>query len=129
MLRKLLAPLSAAILLLGLAACAPAQATPGNGAPTVALAADTIVLDVRTPGEYAGGHLEGAVLLDLTGGDFAAALPGLDPDTEYVVYCRSGNRSGQAVSMMVQAGFPAVTDLGSMEAASAATGLDIVTND
>ena len=127
MLRKLLAPLAAAALLLTLAGCVTAPASADPVAPTVAVASDTIVLDVRTPGEYAGGHLEGAELLDLTGGDFATALPGLDPEAEYVVYCRSGNRSSQAVSMMVQAGFANVIDLGSMENAATATGLDIVT--
>lgn len=84
------------------------------------------MIDVRTPGEYAGGHLEGAVLLDLNSGAFAAAIPSLEPDAEYVVYCRSGNRSGQAVAMMEQAGFANVTDLGGVGDAAAATGLPIV---
>ncbi len=127
MLRKLLAPLAAAVLLLGLASCSTAQASFGDSAPAVTVSASTIVLDVRTPEEYASGHLEGAVLLNLNSGEFAEALPGLDPDAEYVVYCRSGSRSGQAVAMMEQRGMANVIDLGSMEAAAAATGLDIVT--
>lgn len=88
----------------------------------------TVVIDVRTPEEYDAGHLEGATLLDLNGGEFAAALPTLDPQAQYVVYCRSGNRSGQAVKMMEDAGFTSVTNLGSVEAASSSTGLPIVTD-
>ncbi len=88
----------------------------------------TVVIDVRTPEEYDAGHLEGATLLDLNGGEFAAALPTLDPQAQYVVYCRSGNRSGQAVKMMEDAGFTSVTNLGSVEEASSSTGLPIVTD-
>jgi phage shock protein E len=53
----------------------------GCSAPVepIELSAGTIIIDVRTPGEFAGGHLNGANLLDLTGGQFAAALPTLDP--------------------------------------------------
>lgn len=107
------------VLLMTLAACT----APSTAAVTVG--PDTIVLDVRTPQEHAEGHLEGAQLLDLSGGQFAAALPGLDPQAEYVVYCRSGNRSGQAVALMEEAGFANVTDLGSLEDAADATGVTI----
>ena len=84
------------------------------------------ILDVRTPEEYAAGHLEGAVLLDFNGGQFAAELPSLDPDAEYVVYCRSGNRAGQAVALMEKAGIGAATNAGSLEQAAKATGLSVV---
>lgn len=127
MLSKLLATIAAAVLLLGLTSCATAQASSDDGTPAVALAEDAILIDVRTPAEYAAGHLEGAVLLDLNGGEFASALPSLDLDAEYLVYCRSGSRSGQAVAMMEQAGIGSVTNLGPIEDAAAATGLAIVT--
>ena len=97
-----------------------------NAGASVVVTAETVIVDVRTPDEYADGHLEGAELLDLTGGDFAAALPSLDPNAEYVVYCRSGNRSGQAVAMMEDAGFTNVTNLGSLSEAAAATGITVV---
>ena len=128
MLRTLTAPLAAIMLLLGLASCATAPSTTSGSAPTVVVSADTIVLDVRTPSEYAAGHLKGAVLLDLNGGVFENTLPNLDADTEYVVYCRSGSRSGQAVAMMKQRGMSNVTDVGALEQAAAATGLPIVTD-
>ena len=75
---------------------------------------------------YDAGHLEGAKLLDLNSGEFEAALPSLDKAATYVVYCRSGNRSGQAVAMMEDAGFTDVTNLGSLGEAADATGLAIV---
>ena len=105
-------------LVLGLTGCAE-EAAPEFGE-------DAVILDVRTPEEYAAGHLEGAVLLDFNGGQFAAELPNLDPDAEYVVYCRSGNRAGQAVVLMEKAGIGAATNAGSLEQAAKATGLAVV---
>lgn len=127
MLRKLLTPLLAVALLVGAAGCST-TASAESSAPTVSVQEGTIVIDVRTPEEYAAGHLVGAILLDLNSGEFAEMLPSLDPNAEYLVYCRSGNRSGQAVAMMVHEGFVSVTNLGSVEAASIATGLPIVTD-
>ncbi|SDL65362.1 rhodanese-like domain-containing protein [Tessaracoccus oleiagri] len=116
--------IGAAIALITATAC---NSTPGAGrAATAELDEQSIVLDVRTPAEYAEGHLDGARLLDLTGGQFEASLPELDPDAEYFVYCRSGNRSSQAVAMMERAGFTDVTNLGSVQQAADATGLPIV---
>lgn len=60
----------------------------------------TVILDVRTPAEFAAGHLPGAVNLDVQSPDFAAQLPSLDPSATYAVYCRSGNRSQVAVDQM-----------------------------
>ena len=67
--------------------------------------ADLVVLDVRTPEEFSEGHLEGAVLVDFYDADFAEQLAALDPDVPYLVYCRSGNRSGQTLDIMQQLGF------------------------
>jgi len=84
------------------------------------------VVDVRTPAEYAGGHLDGAVNLDVSAADFATELAELDPSAEYVVYCQSGNRSSRAVAQMEQAGFTSVEDAGGISSAAAATGLAVV---
>lgn len=92
---------------------------------TVELTDDAVVIDVRTAEEYASAHLDSAVLLDVSNGDLEAALSDLDPDVPYFVHCRSGNRSAVAVAMMRDAGFTDVTDLGSLEQASEATGLPI----
>lgn len=86
----------------------------------------SIILDVRTPEEFAAGHLDGAVLVDIKDPSFDEKLTALDPAVPYVVYCRSGNRSAQAVERMKAAGFTDLTDLGSLENASSKTGIAIV---
>lgn len=122
--RLVVLPFVPAALALGLGGCtAAASSSPDS---SVAVGADAILLDVRTPEEYASGHLEGASMLDFNGGEVAEAVPSLDPDAEYFVYCRSGNRSGQAMALMQQAGIENVTNLGSLEQAAEATGLPIV---
>lgn len=72
---------------------------------------DLVILDVRTPEEFAEGHLEGAILLDFYEGDFADQLATLDPDVPYLLYCRSGNRSGQTAIIMSELGFTNVADV------------------
>lgn len=72
---------------------------------------DVVVLDVRTPEEYAAGHIDGAVLVDFQADDFAERIDALDRDTTYVLYCRSGNRSAQARALMADLGFRDVTDV------------------
>jgi rhodanese-related sulfurtransferase len=64
-----------------------------------------VILDVRTPGEFAEGYIEDARLIDFQGGSFETEIASLDKDVTYAVYCRSGNRSGQAVKIMQDAGF------------------------
>ena len=113
-------PFAALALLLGLTACG----SPASG--SVQVGPDATVPDVPTAAEHAAGQLEGAQQLDFNAGDVAAAIPSLDPDAEYLVYCRSGNRSGQAIALMEQAGFTDLTNLGSLEQAADATGLPIV---
>lgn len=61
-----------------------------------------VLLDVRQPEEHASAHLSGCTLVPL--GELEAALPSLDPDQEYLVYCKVGQRSAYAVGMMQQAG-------------------------
>ena len=78
----------------------------------VELAASGVtVIDVRTPEEHAEGHIEGAQLIDFYSDTFAEQIASLDPDDEYLVYCRSGNRSGQTIALMQQSGIDQVWDL------------------
>ncbi len=63
-----------------------------------------VVIDVRTPAEYAEGHLPDAVNIDVQGADFDAQVAQLDPEGEYAVYCRSGNRSRAAIEEMAADG-------------------------
>lgn len=101
-------------------------ASASTGAPSVTVPVGAIVLDVRTPAEFAAGHLEGAQNLDVESPSFADGLAELDPSASYLVYCQSGRRSGLAVEEMVAAGFTAVTDLGGIAQAAATTQLAIV---
>ena len=70
-----------------------------------------VTLDVRTPGEFAEGYIEGARLIDFQSGNFENEIATLDKNATYAVYCRSGNRSGQAVKVMQDAGFTNVFNM------------------
>lgn len=86
--------------------------SPEDAAATIADGPDDLViLDVRTPEEFSEGHIDGAVMLDFYRDDFADELAKLDPDVPYVLYCRSGNRSGQTLAMMDTLGFAEVDDV------------------
>ena len=102
----------------------------GIVAPAVAaeLAADpsVTVIDVRTPDEFAEGHLEGATMIDFSSPTFADDVAALDPAGNYLVYCRSGNRSGQAVAVMQQLGFERVWDMEGGVVAWSGAGLPLV---
>lgn len=87
---------------------------------------DLVVLDVRTPEEFAEGHLADATLVDFYEPDFADQLAGLDRDVPYVLYCRSGNRSGQTLAMMAELGFTDVTEVGGGALAWTDAGLELV---
>lgn len=106
-----------AALMLGLTGCAVAE--------PIAIDSETVVIDVRTPAEFASGHLDGAINIDLQSDSFTEAIDQLDDDGEYVVYCKSGNRSGQATALMEAEGL-VVHDAGSMGSAEQATGLPVV---
>jgi rhodanese-related sulfurtransferase len=85
------------------------------------------VVDVRTSGEFSTGHLEGALNIDIQGSDFATQIDALDHSSNFVIYCHSGNRAGQAVSYMHDHGFTGtLTNAGGVDDASSATGLPIV---
>ena len=64
---------------------------------------NTTILDVREPGEHAICHIEGARLVPL--GSLAEALEGMDPSARYLVHCKSGKRSMEAVELMRAKGF------------------------
>lgn len=66
-----------------------------------------VLLDVRTPAEFKSGHIAGAKNIDFTAANFADQVKKLDPDKAYFVYCRSGNRSGQACALMATQGLTA----------------------
>lgn len=94
--------------------------------PTHPLRAGTHLYDVRTAEEYATSHAEFATLWPLAEIE-AGKLPDVPKNEPIAVYCRSGNRSAQAVELLKKAGFTDVTDLGGLSTLSD-HGLRLVTN-
>jgi phage shock protein E len=76
------------------------------------VAAGAVLVDVRTAGEFAAGHIEGAVNVPVQ--ELDARSNELPRDRALVVYCRSGNRSGTAARALKSAGFTDIHDLGAM---------------
>lgn len=67
---------------------------------------NAIILDVRTEDEVADGVIANAIHIDIYKGEaFIAEIDELDKSKNYYVYCRSGNRSGQACNIMEELGF------------------------
>jgi len=102
-----------------LASC---SATDGGGIRRLA-AADAVaelggrtVIDVRTPAETVEGMLAGALNIRLEAADFRDRITALDRDGSYLLYCRTGNRSGQAATIMRDLGFTDVIDAGGYDA-------------
>ena len=113
-----------AISTIALGACSSSDAS--SSRVDAVVIAESMIIDVRTPEEYVAGHLDGATLIDIKDASFDAKIAELDPNASYIIYCRSGNRSAQAVERMKEAGFTNLTDLGSLENASEETGIAIV---
>ena len=107
-----------AVTLLGtllLAACSSGSSAIQNVDPqtflTTAAQPGVTVIDVRTPEEYAAGHLDGAVNMNVEGPDFGAQIATLDTAGTVAVYCRSGRRSAAAADQMADAGFTTIVNL------------------
>ncbi len=77
-----------------------------------------IIIDTRTPEEYAGGHLDGALLMPYgdIGGMIEAKVP--DKGTPIVLYCQSGGRAGMARRTLTAMNYTNVKNLGGMQAAA-----------
>ncbi len=104
-----LAALAAALALTAAPALPPPGVVDGPTAQRVA-AAGALVLDVRTPAEYAGGHIPGAKLLPYDQVTARAAeLPA--KDRPLLVYCRTGHRTAMAIAQLKQLGYAAIYDL------------------
>lgn len=138
---------AAAIALLALSACtspqsastpaaagASAEQAPSSGQSSTnsgqssETSATPLIIDVRTPEEFAAGHLDGAVNIDATDADFSERIAELDPKGAYTLYCRSGNRAARAAELMTAAGFTEVRNAGGLEEAAKSLGLPIVTD-
>jgi phage shock protein E len=138
---------AAAVLVVGLAACGSddassdttvaAAAAPSPVSPITAATPDEFVavigepgitlVDVRTPEEFAAGHIDGAINIDFQAPDFADQVGALDKTAAYAIYCHSGNRSGQAEALMAGMGFTDMTDLTGGITAWTEAGMAVVT--
>ncbi len=88
--------------------------------------AGVILLDVRTAGEFAAGHLEGAINIDVEGMTFEGEIASLDNTKTYAIYCQSGRRSRIAVETMNKAGFTNLLNLDEGIGSWQAAGLPVV---
>lgn len=73
---------------------------------------DVVLIDVRTKEEFNNGHINKAINIDYYSKDFKEKLSKLDKKKSYVLYCRSGNRSGKSALIMEQLGFKTIYDMG-----------------
>lgn len=70
-----------------------------------------IVIDVRTAEEFSEGHIQDAILINFYDPNFKSKIGELDKNGKYLMFCRSGNRSGKAVLLMNQMGFKDVLNI------------------
>ncbi len=105
----------------------PAAARPAPGAPGAPSPRDVspdeaekllgedprvVVLDVRTPAEFAAGHLRGARNFDVNGPAFKDQVSSLDRTKPYLVHCAAGKRSALAVEVLKGLDFPSIYHMG-----------------
>jgi len=84
------------------------------------------LIDVRTPGEYAGGHIAGSTNIDYNAPDFLDRMRKLDKNKPVALYCAVGGRSGNAAVKLKELGFSKIYDLAGGTQAWAANKLPLV---
>ena len=87
---------------------------------------DFVIIDVRTPEEFAGGHLENAINIDYYSEAFSNEIEALDRNLTYLIYCRSGSRSSNALSFMESLYFSEVYNISGGINAWQSAGLPVV---
>ncbi|MFH1032007.1 MAG: rhodanese-like domain-containing protein [Chloroflexota bacterium] len=70
-----------------------------------------IILDVRTAAEFDSGHIAGAINIDVNFSSFPEEIKKLNTVNTYLVYCRSGNRSRKALTIMEELRFTSIYHL------------------
>ena len=83
-----------------------------------------IVIDVRTEAEWNTGHLEGALRIEWQ--DILKVPSDIQKDEEIFLYCRSGNRSGKATKILIEAGYVNAKNAGSILNASELLNIKII---
>ncbi|MCU7729387.1 rhodanese-like domain-containing protein [Actinoplanes sp. KI2] len=101
-------PRAAATLAMSASLITAATGCTDAGPPIAGQAAARTLIDVRTPAEFAGGHLRNALNIDVQSPTFTSDVGRLDRSGSYLIYCRSGNRAESAITIMRTLGF---TDL------------------
>ena len=72
---------------------------------------DVQLVDVRTPEEFAEGHIPNAINININGNDFESETSKLDKEKPVMVYCKMGGRSAKAASNLKEQGFKDISDL------------------
>ena len=72
---------------------------------------DTVILDIRTPEEFASGHMANARNIDFRSSDFQELIDILDQDQTYLVHCQSGGRSGKSLEFFKRSGFKTIVHM------------------
>lgn len=103
---------------LGISSCGSSEATgtvegvrPAEAARLIAEGGHTVV-DLRPPGDFAAGHVAGAVNIDASAADFEERVAELDEQVTYLVYARTRADSAPAADAMVRLGVERVVDAG-----------------
>jgi rhodanese-related sulfurtransferase len=101
------------LLSLLLVACnAQNNKTSVNTTEFISLADSIEVIDVRTPGEVSASYIDGTdYFFDINAADFKNNIASLDKNKPYIVYCRSGARSTNAINYMLSQGFTKLYEL------------------
>ena len=125
--RKLFAILSISALFL--TGCGSSDSTTnqsvGDFAKTIS-DESVVVLDVRTSGEFAAGHISNSINIDVETGEFANQVANLEKTKTYAIYCQSGRRSAIAASQMAKLGFTSLYNLNGGIGAWAGAGQTVV---
>jgi len=84
---------------------------PTEAAEILSTTPEAVLLDIRTPEEYGSERIDGATNVDFYAADFGDQIASLDRSATYVVYCRSGNRTGSAMELFSDLGFESVYEV------------------
>jgi rhodanese-related sulfurtransferase len=89
----------------------PAELDPAECKRLIDSSPGCIILDVRTPGEYSEGHIEGAKNVDFFCRDFRTQIENQDREKIYIVYCKKGIRGERTKDLMKNYGFVSVVNI------------------
>ena len=101
------------VLVCGLAYGDVTSVSPEQAVATMKKDPKIVVVDIRTPEEFAGGHIKGAINISMNDKEFAQKLAKLDRKRTYLMHCRSGGRSSASLPVWEQLKFESVLHLSS----------------